>query len=135
MLQLGLQLNASDCSPPSPKKTNATEIKIDESLKSFIEALPCFETLHYGFKFQASSGKGYCFCALVKCLSPWRKIYHIDNDYSVCAARQFYGHGLLQHCHDQGDDYHEAAAFYLTNLFIIRVGLTQAALHHGKMIN
>jgi hypothetical protein len=74
----------SDCSPPSPKKTNATEMKIDESLKKFIDHL---EILHYGFKFQASSGNGYCFCALAKCLSPWRKKYHIDNDYSVCMAR------------------------------------------------
>ncbi len=58
----------SDCSPPAPKKTNATEMKIDESLKIFIEALPHLETLHYGFKFQASGGNGYCFCALAKCL-------------------------------------------------------------------
>jgi hypothetical protein len=63
----------SDCSAPSPKKTNAIEMKIDESLKKFIDALPHLETLHYGFKFQASSRKGYCFCALAKCLSPWRK--------------------------------------------------------------
>jgi hypothetical protein len=120
----------SDCSPPSPKKTNTTEMKIDESFKFFIEALPHIETFHYGFKFQASSGNGYCFCALAKCLSAWRKKYHIDNDYSVRAARQFRGQGLLQHCHDKGDDYHEAAAFYLTNLFKNGMGLTQAALHH-----
>jgi hypothetical protein len=121
----------SDCPPPSPKKTDATEMKIDESLKIHIEALPHLETLHYGFKFQALSGNGYCFCALAKCLSPWRKKYHIDNDYSVCAARQFHGQGLLQHCHDKGDDYHIAAAFNLTNLFKNGTGLTQAALHHG----
>ncbi len=56
---------------------------------------------------------------------------NIANDYSVCAARQVHGQGLLQHCHDKGDDYHEAAAFYLTNLFKYGTGLTQAALHHG----
>jgi hypothetical protein len=121
----------SDCSPPAPKKTNATEKKIDEFLKNFIEALPHLETHHYGLKFQASSGNGYCFCALAKCLSPWRKKHHIANDYSVSAARQFHGQGLLQHCRDKGDDYHEAAAFYLTNLFQNGMGLTQAALHHG----
>ncbi len=121
----------SDCLPPSPKKTNATEMKIDESLKVFIEALPHLENLHHGFKFQALSGNGYCFCALLKCLSPWRKKHHIANDHSVCAARQLHGQGLLQNCHDKGDDYHEAAAFYLTNLFKNGTGLTQAALHHG----
>ncbi len=67
----------------------------------------------------------------MKCLSPWRKKHHIANDYSVCAERQFHGQGLLQHCCDKGDDYHEAAAIYLTNLFKIGTGLTQAALHHG----
>jgi hypothetical protein len=122
----------SDCPLPSLKKTDATEMKIDESLKKFIEALPHLEFLHYGFKFQASSGHGYCFCALVKCLSPWRKKHHINNDYSVCAARQFHGQGLLQHCCDKGDDYHAAAAFYFYKyLFKNGTGLTQAALHHG----
>jgi hypothetical protein len=57
--------------------------------------------------------------------------HHVANDYSVCAARQFHGQGLLQHCHDKGNDYHEAAAFYLTNLFKNGTGLTQAAPHHG----
>ncbi len=63
----------SDGPSPSPKKTDATEMKINESLQIFIEALPHRETLHYGFKFQALDEKGYCFCALAKCLSPWRK--------------------------------------------------------------
>jgi hypothetical protein len=47
----------SDCPPPSPKKTDATEMKLDKSLQIFIEVLPRhLETLHYGFRFQASSG-------------------------------------------------------------------------------
>ena len=109
----------SDCSPPTPKNTKATEMKIDDSLRNFIEALPHLETLHYGFKSQASRRNAYCFCALAKCLSPWRKKYHIDNDYSVCPPRQFHGQGLLQHCRDKGDDYHSAAAGYLTICFLI----------------
>jgi hypothetical protein len=65
----------SNSSPPAPKKTNATEMKIGESLRNFIEALPYLETLHYGFKSQASGRNGYgvCFCARAKCMSPWRK--------------------------------------------------------------
>jgi hypothetical protein len=63
----------SDGPPPSPKKTDATEMKLDKYLQVFIEALPHLETLHYGFKLQASNEKGHYFCALAKCLSPWRK--------------------------------------------------------------
>ncbi len=40
----------SNSPPPSPKKTDATKIKIDKSLQIFIEALPHLEPLHYGFK-------------------------------------------------------------------------------------
>jgi hypothetical protein len=79
----------SDGPPPSPKKIDATEMKIDESLQIFIEALPHLEPLHYGFNLQALNLKGYCFCALAKCLSPWRKKHYVDNDYSVCGARHF----------------------------------------------
>jgi hypothetical protein len=121
----------SDGPPPTPKKTDATEMKIDKSLQIFNKALPHLETLHYGFRFQASNGNGYYFCALAKCLSPLRKKHHIHNDYSVCGARLFHGPGLLQHCHDKGDDYHTATAFYLTKLFKNGMGLTQAAAHHG----
>jgi hypothetical protein len=63
----------SDGPPPSPKRTDATEMKIDKSLQVFIEALPHLEPLHYGFKLQASNQKGYCFCPLAKCLTHWRK--------------------------------------------------------------
>jgi hypothetical protein len=45
----------SDGGPPSPKQTDATELKIDKSLQNFIEALPHLEPLHYGFKLQASN--------------------------------------------------------------------------------
>ncbi len=121
----------SDGPPPSPKKTDATEMKTDKSLQVFIEALPHLEPLHYGFKLQASNEKAYCFCALAKCLSPWRKKHHVDNDYSVCGARHFQGPGLLQHCCDKGDEYHTATAFYLSTLFKNEIGLTQAAVHHG----
>jgi hypothetical protein len=121
----------SDGSPPSPKKTDATEMKLDKYLQVFIEALPHLETLHYGFRLQASNEKGYCFCPLAKCLSPWRKKHYIDNDYSVCGARHFQGPGLLQDCRNKGDDYHTATDFYLTTLFKNEMGLTQAAVHHG----
>ena len=60
----------SDGPPPSPKKTDATEMKLDKYLQVFIEALL---TLHYGFKLQALNLKGYCFCALAKMPLPLEK--------------------------------------------------------------
>jgi hypothetical protein len=106
----------SDGSPPSLKRTDVTEMKIDESLQIFIDALPHLEPLHCGFKLQASNLKGHCLCPLAKYLSPWRKNHHLDDDYLVCGARHFQGPGLLQHCCNKGDEYHTATAFYLTTL-------------------
>jgi hypothetical protein len=60
----------SDGLPPSPKKTDATEKKIDKSLPNFIELLPHLEPLRYGFKLQASNQSGYCICSLSKGLTP-----------------------------------------------------------------
>jgi len=54
----------SDGPPPSPKRTDATDMKINESLQIFIDALSHLEPLHYGFKLQASNLKGYCFVLL-----------------------------------------------------------------------
>jgi hypothetical protein len=73
----------SDGPPPSPMKTDATEMKVDKSLQVFIEALPHLEPLHYGLKLQASNEKGYCICSLAKCLTPWRRKYNIVGDHSV----------------------------------------------------
>ncbi len=107
-------------------------MKIDKSLQVFIEALPHLEPLHYGFKLQASNEKWYCFCSLAKCLTPWRKQYHIVIDHSLCGVRLFQGSSLLQHCVGKGDEYHTATAFYLTTLFKKGMGLTQASVHHEE---
>ncbi len=107
----------SDGPPPSPKKTDATEMKIDESLQKFIEALPFLEPLHYGFKLQGSNKSGYCIRSLAKCLTPWRRKHEIDDDYLSCGIKLFAGQNLLQHCDRKGDEYHTATAFYLRTLF------------------
>ncbi len=122
----------SDGPPPSPKKTDATEIKIDKSLQVFIETLPNLEPLHYGFKLQTLNEKGYCFFSLAKCLTPWRKQYHIVIDHSLCGVRLFQGSSLLQHCGGKGDEYYTATACYLTTLFKKEMGLTQASVHHEE---
>jgi hypothetical protein len=59
----------SDGPPPSPKRTDATEMKIDKSLQIFINALPHLEPLHFGFKLQASIQKGYTCSPRSKSLS------------------------------------------------------------------
>jgi hypothetical protein len=70
----------SDGSPPSPKSTDATKMKIDKSLQIFIDELPHLEPLHDGFKLQASNLKEYCFCPLAKMpLSLEKKIMLIMN--------------------------------------------------------
>jgi hypothetical protein len=107
-------------------------MKIDESLQVFIEALPHLEPLPYGFKLQALNQKGYCFFSIAKCLTPWRKNYHVVNDHSVCGARHFQGPSLDQHCCMKGDEYHTATAFYLTTMFKKGMELTQALVHHEE---
>ncbi len=56
----------SDGSSPSLKWTDATEMKIDESLHIFIDALPHFEPLHYG----ASSIESKRILFLSSCKTP-----------------------------------------------------------------
>jgi hypothetical protein len=46
--------------------------------------------------------------------------------------RSFQGYSLIQHCVEKGDEYHTATAFYLRTLFKKGMGLTEAAVHHGK---
>ncbi len=87
----GDSVEDSDGPPPSPKKTDATEMKIDKPLQVFIEALPHLEPCHYGFKLQASHEKEYCICGLAKCLTPWRRKYQIIDYHSVCGIRPFQG--------------------------------------------
>ncbi len=54
----------SDGPPPSLKRTDATEMKIDKSLQIFINALPHLEPLHFGFKLQALIQKDIVFVLL-----------------------------------------------------------------------
>ncbi len=110
-------LEESDGGPPSPKQTDATEMKTDKFLQNFIEALPHFEPLHYDFKLHASNQSGYCIFSLAKGLTPWRRNHLIVTNYSVCGMRPFQGHSLIQQCVAKGNEYHTATAFYLKTLF------------------
>jgi hypothetical protein len=107
----------SDDPPPSPKKTDVTEMKIDESLQNFIEALPHLEPLHYGFKLQASNQNRYGICSAAKGFTPWRRRHEIVDEHSVFGMKRFQGFSLIQHCVGKSDEYHTATAFYLRTLF------------------
>jgi hypothetical protein len=122
----------SDGSPPSPKKTGATEMKIDESSQIFIEALPYLEPFHYGFKFQASNKKEYCFVLLqnasllaektitlkmiIQCVG--KDIFKVVVFFNIVTIRVM-------------NEFYTATAFYLTTLFKNGMRLTHAAVHHG----
>jgi hypothetical protein len=94
--------------------------------------LPHLEPPQYRFKLQASNQSGYCICSLAKGLTPWRRRHEIVDDHSVCGMSSFQGYSLIQHCEGKGDEYHTATAFYLRTLIKKGMGLTQAAVHHGK---
>jgi hypothetical protein len=107
----------SDGGPLSHQKTDATELKIDESLQKFIEALPFLESLHYGFQLQGLNQSVSCICSSACGLNPWRRNHGIVADYTVCGIKLFQAHSLLQHCELKGDDYHKATTTYLRTLF------------------
>jgi hypothetical protein len=60
----------SDGEPFSPKKTDATEPKIDKSLQNVIEALPHLVPLHDGFKLQEPNQSKSCMCSSARGLNP-----------------------------------------------------------------
>jgi hypothetical protein len=110
-------LDESDSGPSSPKKTDATELKMDKSLQKFIEALPFLEPLHYGFKLQGPNQSASCICSSARGRNPCRRNHGIVADYILCGIKSFQAHCLIQHCESKGDDYHKATAFYLRTLF------------------
>jgi hypothetical protein len=108
----------SDGGPPSPKTTDATQLKIDKSLQNFVEALLFLEPLHYGLKLQGpNQSSASCICFLAKGLTPWKRRHGIVDDYLLCGMNPFQGHSLIQHYELKGNDYHTATAFYLKTIF------------------
>jgi hypothetical protein len=73
----------SDGGPSSPKKTDATELKIDESLQNLIEAVPFLEPLHYGFKLEGLNQSASCICFSARGLNFWKSKNGIVADYNI----------------------------------------------------
>jgi hypothetical protein len=80
----------SDGGPPSPKKTDATEMKVDESLQKFIEALPFLEPIYYGFKLQGPNQSASCISSSAKGPTPWKRNHGIVADYGPRGAIHSY---------------------------------------------
>jgi hypothetical protein len=72
-----------------PNKTDTTELKINNSLLHFIEALPHLEPIHYGFHLQRNDQTPSCMCSSARCLNPWRTTNGIDKDYDLCRNTLF----------------------------------------------
>ena len=72
------------------------------SLKDFINGLPHFEPLHFGFYVNDEKNQS-CLCPCVKGVTHWRELQGIDlENEELCKFRLFLSKGLLQHCLDKG---------------------------------
>ena len=76
-------------------------------LRVFINGLPHFEPLHFGFYLNNDKNPS-CICPCVKGVTRWRELKGIDLEKSeLCKFRLFSSKGLLQHCLDRGTIYHK----------------------------
>jgi len=88
------------------------------SLKVFINGLPHFEPLHFGFYLNDDKNPS-CLCPCVKGVTRWRELKGIDlENEEPCKFRLMSSNGLLQHCKDRGGIYHECTIHYLRELNI-----------------
>jgi hypothetical protein len=87
-------------------------------LRVFINGLPHFEPLHFGFYLNNDKNPS-CICPCVKGVTRWRELKGIDlENGELCKFRLFSSKGLLQHCSDRGGIYHECTIRYLRELNI-----------------
>jgi len=87
-------------------------------LRVFINGLPHFEPLHFGF-YLNNEKKPSCLCPCVKGVTRWRELKGIDlENEEPCKFRLMSSNGLLQHCKDRGGIYHECTIHYLRELNI-----------------
>jgi hypothetical protein len=88
------------------------------SLKDFINGLPHFEPLHFGFYLNNDKNPS-CLCPCVKGVTGWRESFKIDwKNEELCKFCLLLSKGLLQHCLDKGGSYHKSTLYYLRELDI-----------------
>jgi hypothetical protein len=89
------------------------------SLRVFINGLPHFEPLHFGFYLNDDDKNPSCLCPCVRGVTRWRELKGIDlENGELCKFRLLSSKGLLQHCSDRGGIYHECTIHYLRELNI-----------------
>ena len=90
------------------------EIPSPTLLKKFINGLPYFEPLHFGFHLLNDVETPSCVCPCARGLTCWRSNYSIDwEDEVSCKFQAFMPKSLMQHCEAKGGSYHSCVLFYL----------------------
>jgi hypothetical protein len=106
------------------------QVLLHASLKDFINGLPHFEPLHFGFYLNDDKMPSYL-CPCVKGVTRWRESLRIDwENKELWRFHLLLSIGLLQHCADKGGSYHRCTGYYNQKLDIIQVkfGLTSLLL-------
>jgi hypothetical protein len=86
------------------------------SLKDFINGLPHFEPLPFGFYLNEDKNRS-CLCPCVKGVNRWRESHgiYLEND-DLCRFHLMSPASLLQHCEAKGGTYHNCIQYYLEKL-------------------
>jgi len=88
------------------------------SLRVFINGLPHFEPLHFGFYLNDDKNPS-CLCPCAKGVSHWRESQEIDlENEELCKFHLMSSASLLQHCAAEGGTYHNCIQYYLRELNI-----------------
>ncbi len=108
----------SDTSSGEEQYVSNSNLPSLTSLKIFINGLPHFEPLHFGFYLNEDK-HGSCLCPCVKGVTCWRESQQIDWDSEIlCKFHLMSSTGLLQHCATKGGTYHNCIQYYLQKLDI-----------------
>ena len=116
--------DASNSNSPSPA-----------SLRDFINVLPHFEPLHFGFYLMNDDKRASCLCSFSRVVSSWRSFFKIDiKKKECCKFHLLQSNGLLQHCQAKGGSYHKCIVYYLKNWISnqVKLGLTNLLLMEIK---
>ena len=93
--------DASNSNSPSP-----------DSLRDFINALPHFEPLHFGFYLMTDDKRASCLCPCLRGVSSWRSSFKIDFEKKGCCKfHLLQSNGLLQNCQAKDGYYHSCIVY------------------------
>ena len=100
--------DASNSNSPSPA-----------SLRDFINVLPHFEPLHFGFYLMNDDKRASCLCPCSPGVSFCGSSFKIDiENKECCKFHLLQSNGLLRHCQAKGGSNHSYIVYYLKKLDI-----------------